>query len=96
MDGYKSNIKDLPSCRNSVVGEIEYPSRHHDALYDDVINTNPFKFSLANQKAQFTNSSNQSAPPNQLFFFVGEGLGAINLDTSLTAKVNTLESSTLH
>ena len=48
---------------SSVVGEIEYPYRHHDASYDDIISTHPFKFSLANQKARFTIPSNQSAPP---------------------------------
>ena len=48
---------------SSMVGEIWYPGRHHDALYDDVISTPPFKFSLANQKAQLTDSANQSAPP---------------------------------
>ena len=36
---------------SSIVGEIEYPYQHHDALYDDIISTHPFKFSLANQKA---------------------------------------------
>ena len=48
---------------SSVVGEIEYPCRHHDALYVDVIGTHPLKFSLANQKALFPDPSNQSAPP---------------------------------
>ena len=48
---------------SSMVGEIEYPYWRHDALYDDVIDTHPFKFLLANQKAWFTNPSNQSAPP---------------------------------
>ena len=44
--------------RRSMVGEIECPCRHHDALYDDVINAHPFEFTLANQKARFTNSTN--------------------------------------
>ena len=29
-------------------------------------------------------------------FFVGEGLGAKNVDTSLSVEVDTLETSTLH
>ena len=48
---------------SSMVGGIDYPYQHHDALYDDVIGTHLFKFSLANQKARFTKPSNQSAPP---------------------------------
>ena len=34
-----------------MVDEIEYPCQHHDALYDDIMNAHPFKFSRANQKA---------------------------------------------
>ena len=48
---------------SSMVCEIWYPDRHHDALYDDVISTLPFKFSLANQKSRSGYSANQSAPP---------------------------------
>ena len=55
-----------------MVGENGCPYRHHGALYDDVISTYPFKFLLANQKARFTNSANQSTLP----IFVGEGVGA--------------------
>ena len=78
-----------------MVGEIEYPYRHNDALYDDVIDTHPFKFSLANQKARFTNPSNR-ALLRFSGFFVGEGLGAKNVDTSLSVEVDILETSTLH
>ena len=65
----------MPLHLRSMVGEIECPYQHHGALYDDVINAHPYKFSLANQKAQFPNLTNQSTPSIKWVFFVG-GLGA--------------------
>ena len=73
-----------PEDASSMVGEVEYPYRHHDALYDDIISTHPFKFSPAKQKAQSTNPSIRALLRFNGFFFVGEGLGANNVDTSLS------------
>ena len=49
-----------PRGEECMVGENGCPYRPQCALYDDVISTHLFKFFLANQKAQFTNSTNQS------------------------------------
>ena len=58
-----TKFDELPPA-SSTVYEIGCTHRHHDVLYDDIISADPFKFRLANQKAWYINSANQSPHPN--------------------------------